>query len=297
MHPPGRLDDGQPLRYAAGWEIDRYRSHHVLRHGGMGIGFQSHIAWFRDVEIGVAILGNLRPCWPWPAANRVLDVLLDGDLKTPLRAGACKIGPAEKCNLLGRYFTSTGLPVFVEWPADRLMIDLWLWRTPFERQSPYVFTDVDTADTVTFHRDIKGKVIHFTLTTRDGACSRMHSPVREAVKYENADLVASQFQAYQGRYHSDELETVYTVVVEPGGLRAKHLRCYDWHLRPIKSCLAGSFDDEFAQPGEWPGIVTFKRDTNGKISGFRVRGKSVNLFFRKAGPLPRLAGKPENLVK
>ena len=51
---PGHLDGGQELRYAAGWELERYRGLRAIRHGGMGAGFQSHIAWFPEVGIGVA---------------------------------------------------------------------------------------------------------------------------------------------------------------------------------------------------------------------------------------------------
>ena len=182
---------------------------------------------------------------------------------------------------LGRYFAATGLPASVEWSRGRLMLDTWYSREPFERVSTDVLFHPDYGDTLTFHRDDAGQVTHFTFETDDGASARMHRPIRRAVKFEATILQTTTLAEYEGCYLSDELQTLYTVEGEAEGLRAKHLRCYDWRLRPIRSCLTRTFEDEFAQAGRWPGMVTFERRSDGKINGFRVRGPGHNLFFRK----------------
>ncbi len=287
---PGSLDGGQKLRYAAGWELDRYRGLQAIRHGGLGNGFQSHIAWFPQANVGIAILGNMRPYLPWPMANKVLDKLVG--LREDVQNSPSPQIVTHKCvnttpaDMTGRYFTATGLPVFIDWCENRLRIDIWLWRRRFERQSANAFKEPESGDAVTFLRDSTGKVTQLSMSTQDGACVSLHSPIRFAVKFENAVLESAELQRYEGRYISDELETIYRIVREGGGLRAKHMRCHDWHLMPVKSCIAAAFEGEFAQAGAWPGLVKFERNQNGDVKGFRVRGSHVNLFFRKLLPQP-----------
>ncbi len=279
---PGRLDNGQPLRYAAGWEIDRVRGLEAFRHGGMGPGFQSHIAWFPEPAIGIAILGNLRPYRPWLQANDILDALLGGGPRqTTSEKPPSKLRDRGAADVSGRYFTAAGLPVRVDRDGDRIFIDIWFWRRPFAEQSPDVFREDETGDRVTFHRNAKGGVIQMTMATADGASPRLHSPIRRAERFESVALDSAALSAFEGRYISEALDTVYTLVAEDGGLTARHLRCFDWRLRPIKSCSAAAFGDDFAQETDWPGRVTFERNGNGDVAGFRVRGKRVNLFFRR----------------
>ena len=285
---PGRLDHGRPLRYAAGWVLDRYRGRQAIRHGGMGPGFQSHIAWFPEISVGVAILGNLRPCTPWMLANEILDALV-GEGPTarsplPHRAAATQDRGQEPADVCGRYFTATGLPVAVVRKGDRLLIDTWYERKPFFRQSDDVFRDEGYGDRIAFQRNVEGTVTHFELETEDGACPHMHGPIRSAAKFDDTTLDQRDSRQFEGQYLNDELDTVYTVVAESGGLIAKHLRCYDWQLRPIKSCAVDTFQGEFAQESGWPGKVTFERDSRGVVVGFRVRGSRMNVFFRKLSP-------------
>lgn len=282
---PGHLDDGRSLRYAAGWELDRYRGLHAVRHGGMSSGFQSHIAWFPELDVGVVILGNFRPYLPWVMANGVLDALIgprDASRQSPSPQMHSGEGAASSSDdVTGRYFTATGLPVLIDRHGEKLRIDIWFWCRPFIKQSDDRYVEQDSGDVVAFHRNAAGDVTHFSMETSDGACPRMHSPIRAAVKYDDASLGRPELDRYQGRYISDELDTVYTMVAEDDGLRARHMRCHDWHLRPIKSRITGAFDDDFAQEKEWPGKVTFERNSAGGIVGFRVRGTGVNLYFRK----------------
>ena len=286
---PGQLDDGQPLRYAAGWVLDRYHGFQAIRHGGIGPGFQSHIAWFPEAGIGVTILGNLFPCMPWPLANRVLDVLVDERREeqppSPPPDAFSQNACPEHHDLCGRYFTATGTPVLVDRQGERLMIETWYERRQFAMQSADRFRGDGYGDTVVFHRNASGIVTHLTLETGDGACPHMHSPIREAVKFEATVLDRQELAPFAGRYFSDELDTVYTVVADGDGLTARHLRCHDWHLHPITSCATGRFDSDFAQASNWPGKVTFERDPSGDVAGFRVRGTRVNLFFRRLSPV------------
>ena len=285
---PGRLDDGQELRYAAGWMLQPYRGHRSFQHGGLMGGFQSFNIWLPDLKIGVAILGNVRPYIPWRLATGAIDVLLGEHplAARPLASGPARqrTGYADDAGPTGRYFTATGLPVVVTGSGDRLTIDIWLWGRRFDRLACDVFREEHSGDTVTFHRNSDGTVTGFAMQTDDGACLHMHSPIEAAVKYETITLDNTMLTCFEGRYVNEAIETAYQITAEDGALTARHRRCHDWLLHPIKANISTAFEDDFAQDDTWPGIVTFKRGSDGQITGFRVRGTGVNLFFRKQTP-------------
>ena len=81
---------------------------------------------------------------------------------------------------------------------------------------------------------------------------------------------AIDLSPYAGRYFSDELETVYTMVVEEGELVAKHLRTGDEALQHTE-------DDTFSA-----GMITveFVRDDAGAVVAFTVDvGRSRGIRF------------------
>ena len=284
---PGRLDNGQVLRYGAAWMLQRYRGFQSMHHGGLWDGFQSHVLWLPEARIGVAVLGNVRPYRPWVLATSAVDVLLKKDGKhPPVRAAPRKsVRKTTKSeNVSGRYFTHTGLPVRVYRHGEQLYLDIWLWGRPFDEVSPDMFREAHSGDTVTFHRSDNGTVTHFTMETDDGACVDMHSPIIRAVKYDFTTVERRGLARFAGRYVNNAIESAYTVVIEGDGLTARHLRCHDWYLRPIRSNATCSFESDFAQEHNWPGIVTFEQDTNGDVTGFRVRSACADMFFRKQSP-------------
>jgi hypothetical protein len=80
---------------------------------------------------------------------------------------------------------------------------------------------------------------------------------------------------YAGAYFSEELETSYTVVVEDGRLVARHWRNDDVLLYPTAK-------DEFRGSVWWLRLVTFDRDSAGRVAGLRItNGRVRNLRFDK----------------
>lgn len=281
---PGHLDDGHELRYAAGWMIQRYRGHRAFQHGGLTEGFQSFVIWLPDEKIGAVVLGNVRPYLPWRLATRAIDILL-GDTP-PIQHNGEKVASHPKehrdhQDLTGRYVTATGLSAFVTCSGPDLYVDIWLWGRRIEACGDDVYREPHSGDTVTFHRNSDNAVTHFSMVTDDGACVHMHSPISGATKYETAIVDSATLSAFEGRFENDAIESVYEIIAEGGGLTARHKRCHDWHLQPIKSVTGDTFEDAFAQDGMWPGIVTFEGRGDGEIMGFRVRGTAINVFFRR----------------
>ena len=81
--------------------------------------------------------------------------------------------------------------------------------------------------------------------------------------------------AYAGRYLSEELETIYTVVVEGGRLVARHRRHGDIPLEPV--------EPDVFQRGQWYfGSARFERDSTGRVTAMRVSTSRVrNVLFRR----------------
>jgi len=86
---------------------------------------------------------------------------------------------------------------------------------------------------------------------------------------------AANLAAFAGRYLSEELETIYAMVVVDGRLVARHRRHGDIPLTPAEP---DAFD-----AGQWFfGRVRFERDPAGNVAAFRVSsGRAQNVLFRR----------------
>ena len=81
---------------------------------------------------------------------------------------------------------------------------------------------------------------------------------------------SEQLDRYTGDYYSDELETVYHVLVEDGRLLVRHRWLGDVRLRPVAE---DTFDAEGFEVG-------FARDGSGAITGFDVNsGRTLGVWF------------------
>jgi hypothetical protein len=85
---------------------------------------------------------------------------------------------------------------------------------------------------------------------------------------------AEQLHAYAGSYQSDEIESVYRIEIEDGGLTLKRLKVKPDKLQPaISDYFRGVI-----------GSVHFLRNSGGQVSGFVLNGGRIKDFhFRKSG--------------
>src|SRR6185503_9277624 len=96
-----------------------------------------------------------------------------------------------------------------------------------------------------------------------------------AKRMEIASLRPEQLAEYAGDYYSDELGTVYTLVVLNGQLVAQHRRHDD-----IK--LTATERDTFSGSQWFFQTVRLTRDKENRVTGFRLTGSRVrNMRFDK----------------
>jgi CubicO group peptidase (beta-lactamase class C family) len=83
MHRTGKLNDGTPLIYARGLEVDRYRGLRQVRHGGDSIGYHANILRFPDQQATVALLCNVDEIDQYTLSSQVADIILENAFTQP----------------------------------------------------------------------------------------------------------------------------------------------------------------------------------------------------------------------
>ncbi|MEM7204733.1 MAG: serine hydrolase domain-containing protein [Planctomycetota bacterium] len=90
MPERGRLSSGEVLPYAFGLSIDDYRGRQRWSHGGRSNGYLSHVAYFPDQRVGVAVL-----CNGYPMTPLLNPAVLADDVADLYLAGGSEAGPDE----------------------------------------------------------------------------------------------------------------------------------------------------------------------------------------------------------
>jgi hypothetical protein len=96
-----------------------------------------------------------------------------------------------------------------------------------------------------------------------------------AERIDGVPPASDQLGEFVGNYYSDELGTTYTLVVQNGKLIAQHRRHDDIPLTPTDK-------DRFHGDAWWFRQVSFQRDQNQDITGFRLTGERVRNLWSSA---------------
>jgi hypothetical protein len=87
---------------------------------------------------------------------------------------------------------------------------------------------------------------------------------------------SEQLTAYTGSYTSDEIEAVYRIVIENGGLVLKRLKSKPQKLEPTREDFFQGLD----------GDIHFQRNPSGNITGFVLdSGRIKNFRFNKTAQM------------
>jgi len=277
----GVLNDGDTIAYAHGLSTGEYRGLATLGHGGADAGFRSAVTWFPDQEVGIVVLTNVSNGNPQGRLFSVADVVLadafpqDPQVEEAVaghQEDVVEVSDAALEEAPGRYRTSIGPVITVEREERRLVV-----RIPDVPAS-----DMVPRATAEFEVPDVGVSIRFA---ESWDSFDLISPEGEAVgtgeRLPDVDLTQSLLDGYAGTYYSPELDALYNIRVEGGGLVAHHVRHGDIPLQPVLT-------DEFVSDRWFFGNVRFRRDPAGSVEGFDVSGGRVsNLrFLRLIQPLP-----------
>ena len=278
MQRRGKLNSGRELSYACGLVHGAYRSLPTVGHGGADAGFRSSLLWFPEHDFGVIVLSNLGAFNPAGLAREVADVYLAEVLAPriekvetapPAPAG---VNPKLYADYAGRYQLPGVTTIIITAHDDRLLgrtLDSPELELHPESETRFSAMVDDSRVFLTFGRDEQGDVTQL-IVNQDGQDMT-------AQRITDEPPMAAQLSEFAGDYYSDELDTVYTLLIQDGRLVARHRRHEDV---PLDSAGA----DRFASATWWFKQLDFQRDDAGGITGFALTGERVrNLHFRKRG--------------
>src|SRR5262245_30642058 len=278
MQTVGALNNGQKIDYAFALFVDEYKGLRRVWHEGADAGYNANLTRFPDQKFSVACLCNIENANSTQMALRVADLYLADQFK----AG---VAPA-------RVDTSNPAPITLT--EDELRPKVGLYRSPVSGQLRRItlrdgklrmdffarnsfelaplgaerFRVPPGGNLITFEQRPDGK-LQLRLTRRGGydRRSELFEPVVAAAPKEG-ELVE-----YAGSYYSEELDTVYHLQVENGGLLFFRKNAQKRPLRP-------TFRDGFATTDNMQ--FEFKRDAQGKITGFTIGWARLrNLSFAR----------------
>jgi CubicO group peptidase (beta-lactamase class C family) len=99
LQTPGTLNNGQPLTYAWGLEIGKYRGLAIVEHGGSLGGYRAHLIRFPQQHASIATLCNLGTITPAGLVRQVADAVLAATFTEPKpsssRSAAMDDGPVR----------------------------------------------------------------------------------------------------------------------------------------------------------------------------------------------------------
>jgi CubicO group peptidase (beta-lactamase class C family) len=261
MQTQMRLTSGRTISYALGLTHADHDGVREVGHGGSTAGYRTFLARYPDQHVSVAVWCNHAGANPTALAHQVADLVLTKPAriaKQPV-APAVRSTPAELARWAGQYrdphtdetlrltvsdtvLTSGAASTFVPVGGDR-------FRTP--------------AGNVVFSRS--GNRRAFTLARASGDTSRFEETSTPASTLSTSD--------FTGRYGSDELDVVLTIVAREGKLYMLRRPDDEMELRP-------TYADAFQSRGL--GSVRFTRDAKGAVTGFGIfAGRVLDVRFTR----------------
>jgi CubicO group peptidase (beta-lactamase class C family) len=250
LQTPGVLNDGNKISYAMGLDLGNYRGLPIVEHSGGTFGYRTELLRFPEQKFSVICLCNIASAVPENLARQVADIYLADKLQPGSRA----LNPStnesfpDPNTFAGKYLD----------PQTHLMYtftaskaNLMAWGAVLRRISANQFYDLES-NVITFE-PFEG-VMHAKLEIK-GETYFSGSRVQEL------HLSETDLALYAGEFRSAELGAVYSVSLEKSTLSLRNRDNPPQELTPIEK-------DEF-DAGD-VGRILFKRDSGGRVLGFRV---------------------------
>ena len=271
----GKLNSGKELDYAFGLVHGKYRGLPTVDHGGADAGYRADLLRFPEQHFSVACLCNKGEISPSDLTRKVADLYLTTQFKDPMPANRelPAKSPTVSEEKLAQY---TGL----YWKKEDEQAIRILSRDGklFLAQS----SDSRLELTLLAENRFKLAVAPVTVTFEDARPQRMVIQAEGADKPDVFERVAefkpspAQLASYGGSYVSEEIDPVYRILVENGGLVLKRLKSKPEKLEP-------TLEDHFMG---LDGDIHFQRDHAGTITGFVLgAGRVKNFHFKKAAQM------------
>jgi hypothetical protein len=259
MLTPGRLNDGEVLPYAFGVAVGAYRGARVVEHSGGDAGYRSHLIWFPERRVAVAVLGNLGTLRPHELARRVADVYLADHLAPVAAPEPIAASEVDLARWEGLYCDARTGDLRRLVVAEGKLVNTLGGRFKLESLGRDRLRIAQTEIEVELAVDADGTAeLHSVADGRRAASYRRVPAARPS---------AADLSAYVGTYRGDEVGADYAFLVRDGALVWRRAKFADTPLVPTDA-------DAFSTEGGTR--FDFRRDARGvvhhlSVSTYRVR--------------------------
>jgi Beta-lactamase len=243
----GVVNDGNHINYAMGLILGEYGGQPTAEHSGANFGYRSEYLRFPQQRFSAIVLCNLSSAGTVGLAHQIADLYLQGDL-APVSATHVPSGFPGAETFAGTYLDPQTKTIY-KFTAEGG--NLMGWGETLQRVAANQYYDLQ-GDTMTFANN--NGVMHLTL------------PIPGEVYFSGdrlqpLHLSAAELSNFTGSFHSEELDTTYTLSVEGGRLRVKVP-----NNPPIPLDAAGP--DEFYSSDL--GDFVFHPDADHRVSAFSL---------------------------
>jgi CubicO group peptidase (beta-lactamase class C family) len=270
-----KLNNGAETGYGLGLFVEDYKGLQRIQHGGADVAHRSMLMIFPEINGAVVTQSNFSS-FDGSIPNKVADIYFstyleeenEGEEAAEGEMTAFEYDPEEFEPLTGRYELSI-MPGFVltfERDGDRLYTQATNQpEVNITATSDSTFSLVGVNASITFHRNEDGTADSLTLHQNG-------NHIAKKIKFEPT---TEELRSYEGRYFSEEIDTIYDVVMEDSTLSMKTF------LIEEKMPLQATTKDKFSS-GFPIAEVKFVRDESGNITGFEAsNGRTRGVFFEK----------------
>ena len=273
MATPYVLSTGDTTNYGFGLQINEIRGLKNIHHGGADVAHRSMLMYFPEIEAGIVVESNnasFDQSIPEKVAIAFFREYMKAEDKTEEAEAETKIFVYEPENFdafTGKYELEEAPGFILTFKRDGERIYTQATGQPevdLKPVSDTVFSLVGVDAKITFHSGPDGKPDTLTLHQHgDHLANRINwTPDEEELKQ------------YTGKYFSDEIETMFTVVFKDSSLIMKNYQMEGLKMTPSDK---DSFSVKFPMAN-----VEFQRNSKGEITGFKAsNSRTRGVFFRK----------------
>ena len=274
------LNNGKTFGGALGQFVKEYRGLKHIEHPGRTVGYKSYVTRFPEQEFAVVILSNSAELDADEIALKITDIYLEGHFQEKEKKAVAKVKPViDESIVLDKETIASYLGEYEYQPGSVFSIieengQLMVKPTGGEATKLLPITRNE------FYAE--GAGANFVFEMGSGKKAELLKFINGEQTYEMKrvipfDKVGVDLSEYTGEYYSEELSNVYDLKIEDGKLVAQpqNIRLQDLTLNPVKADMFMGNSPNFQE-------ITFVRDANNSITGFKVSSERVkNLYFQK----------------
>lgn len=275
MITPFKLNSGASTGYGLGLFSEEFKGLEYFHHGGADMAHRSMLMVFPEVKGAVVTQSNYA-AFQGNIAQRIAEIYFEEHMEQEERQDEAAEEEGEEFAydaadfepLTGRYELSIMPGFILTFSRDGDRIYTQATGQPeidIMATSDSTFNLMGVNAAITFHRNEDGSADSLTL----------HQNGNHIAKKIEFDPSQDELKEYTGRYFSDEIETLYTIVFEDSSLMLRHYQMEDdLKLTP------GNIDTFGA--GFPISEISFERNETGEIVGFKAsNGRTRGVYFRK----------------